>query len=186
MVVQSDKITWQASLDVARERARQEGKALLLDFRAAPSSAPSVVIDTVPYPDPRVASFIRQYFVAVRVALRSQLDVATCSEAGRGPVLVLGGGGGEVHYRVDGTLPPEEFVAQLGLGLGRYRLDRQEFAEAIGHFREVADRYTGTRAAAQALLWLCVAQYAQATDRSQLQPCCEEFTLQRGPSGTPV
>ena len=166
MLVQTDLVTWQASLGLARDRARKEGKALLLDFRAASPSAPSVVIDTVTYSDPRIVAFIRQHFVAVQVTLRSQREVETDSEASRGPVLVVGGGGGEVHYRVDGTLPPEEFVAQLELSLGRYRLDRGEFVEAIAHFREVADQHKCTRAAAQALLWLCVTQYAQSTGKA--------------------
>jgi len=171
---QSD-VCWEVSLDAARERANKEGKALLLDFRTASTAPAGAAIDIVTYPDPRVASFIRQHFVAVRMALRAEPEATTCFEASRGPVIVVGGGGGEVHYRVDGTLPPEEFVAQLGLGLGRHWLDRQEFAEAIGHFREVADRHKGTRAAAQALFWLCVVQFEQATGRPLLQPRCEEF-----------
>ena len=36
MAVQAEQIRWETSLQHARERAAREGKALLLDFSAAP------------------------------------------------------------------------------------------------------------------------------------------------------
>lgn len=36
MTAVAEKITWETSLPQAQERARREGKAVLLDFSAAP------------------------------------------------------------------------------------------------------------------------------------------------------
>ena len=36
MAAQGNGIVWEASLDQAKERARKEGKPILLDFSAAP------------------------------------------------------------------------------------------------------------------------------------------------------
>jgi outer membrane protein assembly factor BamD (BamD/ComL family) len=68
---------------------------------------------------------------------------------------------------VDGFVSPEDFVAQLGLGLGRYRFDRREYVAAIRHFEEVAGRHEGTPAAAQALFWLGFARFKQSTEPQQ-------------------
>lgn len=36
MAAQGNGFTWEASMEQAKERARKEGKALLIDFTAAP------------------------------------------------------------------------------------------------------------------------------------------------------
>ncbi len=36
MAIQGNGVAWEASLDKAKERARKEGKPLLVDFSAAP------------------------------------------------------------------------------------------------------------------------------------------------------
>jgi hypothetical protein len=36
MAVETERIAWEKSLDKARERAAKEGKAVLIDFSAAP------------------------------------------------------------------------------------------------------------------------------------------------------
>ncbi len=76
---------------------------------------------------------------------------------------------GKVRYRIEGYLPPEDFIAQLALGLGRTDLDRQQFDRAAHHFEEVTKRHRGTDAAAQALYWLGVARYKGSKDPGQLR-----------------
>lgn len=145
MAAQPDGVAWEESLEQARRRARAEGQALLLDFR------PRADADAAAYREPQAAAFIEQHFVPVKVFV-----------GGRPAVAAVGGGGDEAHYCVDVCLSPEEFVAQLGLGLGRYRFDRREFAEAARCFEEVVARRPGTPTAAQALFWLGVALYNQS------------------------
>jgi len=167
VVVQSNGIAWEASLDEARERAHREGKALLLDFRTAPPTPTSLAVDNVTYLNPRVVAFIRRHVVPVMVVSRANPAASSGDEGCRAPIVIVGDGEGGPHYRVEGFLSPVDFIAQLGLGLGRYRFDRHEYAEAIRHFEEVADRHEDTQAAAQALFWLGVARYKQSTEPSQ-------------------
>src|SRR5919199_3546311 len=110
-------------------------------------------MDTVTYPDPRVTSFVRQNFVPVKVSFPEKPDVAASYDVAWTPTVVVGDETGKGHYRVEGYLPPEDFIAQLALGLGRYEFDRQQFARAIHHFEEVAQRHRGSDAPAQALYW---------------------------------
>jgi tetratricopeptide (TPR) repeat protein len=127
-------------------------------------------MDTVTYPDPRVAAFIGQHFVPVRVMVKEKPDVAASYDVSWTPSVVLDDGSGKARYRTEGYLPPEDFVAQLALGLGRYELDRQQFDRAAHHFEEVNQRHRGTDAAAQALYWHGVARYKASKDPAQLRP----------------
>ena len=129
-----------------------------------------MAMDTVTYPDERVASFVRQHFIPAKVNVREQPDVAARHDVIWTPNVVIGDDSGKAAYRVEGYLPPEDFVAQLALGLGRYQLERQQYARAAHHFEEVARRHQGSDAAAQALYWLGVARYKESKDPGQLRP----------------
>ena len=128
-----------------------------------------MAMDTVTYPDARVASFVKQHFVPAKVMVREQPDVATAHGVIWTPYVVLADPAGKEFFRIEGYLPPEDFLAQLALGLGRYDLDRNRFPQAAHHFQEVARRHQGTDAAAQALYWLGVARYKQSKDPAQLR-----------------
>jgi tetratricopeptide (TPR) repeat protein len=132
-------------------------------------------MDTVTYPDRRVADYIKQHFVPFKVNVREKPDVAAAFDVVWTPNVVVADEAGKVHYRIEGYLPPEDFIAQLALGLGRYQFDRSQFAGAIHHFEEVTKRHAGTDAAAQALYWLGVASYKKSNDPGQLRPSWERL-----------
>ena len=134
-----------------------------------------MAMDTVTYPDERVASFVQQHFIPVRVMVKEKPEVAAAFDVVWTPNVVVGDESGKTHYRIEGYLPPEDFMAQLALGLGRYYLDRQDFARAVHHFEEVSRRHQGTDAGAQALYWLGVARYKQSKDPAQLRPSWEQL-----------
>lgn len=135
-----------------------------------------MAMDTVTYPDARVAGFIQQHFVPVKVMVKE--DAATAEQYGvtwTPNVIVADAEKGAVHYRVEGFLPAEDFIARLSLGAGRYWLDRGEQAKAIERFQEVAERHKGSDAAAEALYWLGVANYKQSKDPAQLRPSWQKL-----------
>jgi hypothetical protein len=132
-------------------------------------------MDTVTYPDERVASFVRQHFVPAKVMVREKPEVAASFDVIWTPNVVVADGAGKTTYRIEGYLPPEDFIAQLALGLGRYELEHQQFAKAAHHFEEVAKRHRGSDAAAQALYWLGVAQYKHSKDHAQLRPSWDKL-----------
>ena len=128
-----------------------------------------MAMDTVTYPDARVASFVKQHFVPAKVMVREQPDVAAAHGVIWTPNVVLADHAGKDHYRIEGYLPPEDFVAQLALALGRADLERNRFPQAAHHFQEVARRHKGTDSAAQALYWLGVARYKESKDPAQMR-----------------
>ena len=134
-----------------------------------------MAMDTVTYPDKRVASYIGQHFVPVKVHVKEKPDIATSYEVSWTPNVVVADEGGKARSRIEGYLPPEDFLAQLALGLGRYELDRQQFDKALHHFEEVSQRHKGSEAGAQALYWLGVAQYKQSKDPARLRPSWDKL-----------
>src|SRR5262245_5411562 len=127
-------------------------------------------MDTVTYPDPRVAQFIAGHFVPAKVRVKESPRLVEEYLVGWTPNVVVADDQGKVHYRVEGYLPPEEFLAHLSLGVGKYWLNRKQFDRARGRFDEVARRHARTDAGAEALYWLGVAQYKQSHDPAQLRP----------------
>src|SRR5207237_2709981 len=99
----------------------------VLDFSAAPDCRGCVAMDTATYPDERVAQFIADHFVPARVKVKQHPTVAEEYLVSWTPNVVIVDDAGKVHDRVEGYLPPEQFLARLALGLGKYWLHRKEF-----------------------------------------------------------
>jgi hypothetical protein len=133
-------------------------------------------MDTVTYPDPRVASFIVQDCVPVRIAVKENPALVDEYLVSWTPNVAIADDRGRVHYRVEGYLPPEDFVARLSLGTGKFLLNRKRFADAAARFEGVIGRHPGTPAAAEALYWLGVARYKESHDPAQLRPSWEKLT----------
>ncbi|HEY8504003.1 MAG TPA: thioredoxin fold domain-containing protein [Gemmataceae bacterium] len=126
-------------------------------------------MDTVTYPDPRVAQFVHQHFVPLKVNVKQEPRLAEEYFVSWTPSVLVADDKGKVHYRCEGYFPPEDFMAHLSLGLGRYWLDRQQFAPARERFEEVARRHAGSEAGAEARYWLGVVSYKESQDPAQLQ-----------------
>lgn len=131
------------------------------------------------YPDPRVARFIGENFVPVRVHVREQADEFQRLGQRYGvqwtpTILVLDPSGTERH-RIEGFLPAEDLLAQLELGLAHSAFARGEFAEAERRFRDVVERYPRSEAAAEALYWAGVSRYKATGDASALADTARQF-----------
>ncbi|HYT92460.1 MAG TPA: thioredoxin fold domain-containing protein [Gemmataceae bacterium] len=135
-------------------------------------------MDTVTYPDSRVAAFIAGHFIPARLRVKESPELVQEYLVGWTPNVVLTDDLGKVHYRVEGYLPPEDFLAYLSLGVGKYRLNRKHFDQAKERFDEVARRHAGTDVGAEALYWLGVAKYKQFHDSAQLRPSWQGLALE--------
>jgi len=175
MTALAEQIAWDPSLQHARERAAEEGKAVLLDFSAAPECRGCVAMDTVTYPDDRVAHFINGHFIPARLRVKENQQLVKDYLVSWTPNVVIADDEGKVHYRIEGYLPPEELVAHLSLGIGKFWLHRQQFALAGERFDEVARRHAGTEAGAEALYWLGVSRYLLGHDSAQLRSSWQEL-----------
>jgi tetratricopeptide (TPR) repeat protein len=127
-------------------------------------------MDTVTYPDHHVAHFIEEHFVPARVRTKDNPELLKEYFVAWTPNIVITDDQGKVHYRVEGFLQPQDFVAKLSLGAGRYHLNRQEYDQAAERFEKIAERHAGTDAAAEALYWLGVTNFKQSHDPTQLRP----------------
>ena len=132
-------------------------------------------MDTVTYPDARVAQFLVHHFLPVKVSVKENARLVEDYLVSWAPNIVILDEKGLVHYRLEGYLPPEDFVAYLSLGIGKYWLNRKQFAKAGERFQEVSERHAGTDVGAEALYWLGVARYKQARDPGQLRPSWQKL-----------
>jgi Thioredoxin-like domain len=157
-VAQAPAIGWLSSLEGAMQQSLEAGKPIFLDL-FSPACGGCQAMDTITYPEYGVQEFVRDHFTPVR------LDVHHAAEAVRRynqiwtpTLLVLNEEGVEVHRTV-GYLPPEEFRAELSLGLGKYHLVRGAMQNAIVHLRETVTHFPETWAAPEAQYWLGVSRF---------------------------
>jgi hypothetical protein len=126
-------------------------------------------MDTVTYPDPRVAEFIEHHFAPVRLPVKEHRDLVDEYLVSWTPNIVIADDRGRIHYRIEGYLPPAEFVARLSLAAGKWLFNRRQYVAAADRFKEVAGRHPRTEAAAEALYWLGPAAYKQSHDPADLR-----------------
>ena len=93
-------------------------------------------------------------------------------------------------YQVEGYLPPDDFIAHLSLGAGKFLLNREEFGRGGRPVRRGRPAARRTDAGAEALYWLAsVARYKTAHDPAQLRAGWDRLTrttaTASGPCATP-
>jgi Tetratricopeptide repeat len=131
------------------------------------------------YPDAQVATFLNENFVSVRVHVTHQAEefkrLGARYSAHWTPTILLLDTAGEERHRIEGFLPPREFVAQLTLGLAHSAFARRDFAEAERRFREVVEKHGSSDAAPEALYWAGVACYKETGDATALADTATQF-----------
>jgi hypothetical protein len=131
------------------------------------------------YTDPRVADFITDRFVPVRVHVKDQhADFQRLGEqfgAQWTPTILVLDDSGDERHRVEGFLPADDFLSQLKLGTARAAFERKDYAAAERSYREVEERFPQTDAAAEALYWAGVAKYRATNDASALNETARAF-----------
>ncbi len=131
-------------------------------------------------PDDRVARFVNDNFVPVKVHVREQREdfrrLGDRYGAHWTPTLVEIDPEGVPQHRIEGFLPAEELIAQLELGLAHAAFKRGDFAEAARRFQDVSDRFAATDSAPEATYWAGVSRYKDTDDGEELIRTAEEFT----------
>jgi hypothetical protein len=94
------------------------------------------------------------------------------------PTMIIADSDGTERYRFEGYLPPEDFVAQLAVGLGKAHFARGEWLEAEERFRGVLERHADSEIAPEALYWAGVSRYKATGDASALQETAKAFQSQ--------
>jgi TolA-binding protein len=132
------------------------------------------------YPDPRVADFITERFVPVRVHVKDQRDeyqrLAGQYSAQWTPTVLIIDQDGAEHHRIEGFLPAEDFLGQLTLGTARAAFKRGDYATAERSYGDVVERFPNTEAAPEALYWAGVAKYRATNDPAALKETARAFS----------
>ncbi len=124
------------------------------------------------YPEPRVASFITERFIPVRVHVRDQAPEFQRLGERYGAqwtptILELDSSGVEQH-RIEGFLEADDLIAQLALGLGKSAFKAKRWQEAERTLRTVVDRHPDSEAAPEAVYWAGVSRYQETHDPKTL------------------
>ena len=118
-------------------------------------------------------------FVPVRVHVRDQAEdfrrLGKRFGAEWTPTILMLDPSGEERHRIEGFLPADDFLAQLGLGLARIHFSAGRFQEAEDQYRTVRERHTGSDAAAEARYWEGVSTYKRTNDPSALADTARAF-----------
>ena len=131
------------------------------------------------YTDPRVIAYINEEFRPVRIHVREDADAwkKTGGELGvqwTPTILVLSPEGKEQH-RIEGFLPADDYLAQLGIGLAKAAFAGNDFAEAERRYRRVLETYPHSESAAEAMYWAGVSRYKASNDASALNETARLF-----------
>jgi len=135
------------------------------------------------YPNPRVADFVTGNFVPVKIHVKEQPAAFKRFGAQWTPTLMVLDPEGKEQYRFEGYLPPEDFLAQLELGLAKSAFAHEEFAQAERRYREIVRKYPTLEAAPEAVYWAGVAKYKATGDAAALRDTAREMS-QRYPASS--
>jgi hypothetical protein len=127
------------------------------------------------YPNARVNDFIRQRFVAVRIHVKEQPTMWKRFDVRWTPTVLVMGPDEREGRRVEGYLPADELLGQLGLGLGFLAVERKDWPTARTEFERVVREYPDTSAAPEAMYWAGVAKYSGSHDATALKELGKEF-----------
>lgn len=125
-----------------------------------------------------MAGLIRDNFVPVKIHVKENQAAFERFGAQWTPTIIIDDPEGTERYRFEGYLPPDEFMAQLELGLAKTAFAKNDFAKAEGLYREILQRFRASAAAPEALYWAGVSKYKATNDAAALKDTAEAFRTQ--------
>ena len=131
------------------------------------------------WPDPRVARFVEENFVAARVHVKDDAALFQKYSEKYGaqwtPTILELDSRGEERHRVEGVLPTDDLLPQLMLGRAQIAFGQEQWDDAERRFREIVDKFPDSDAAPEALYWAGVAPYKATHDPSSLAATAKAF-----------
>ncbi len=85
------------------------------------------------------------------------------------PTILILSPEGDVYHEWSGYLPPDLYLAQLYLGLGKAALKEDRYEEAGRLFDRVAEQHPDSDAAPEAMYWAAVARFKHSGKGVDLQ-----------------
>ena len=98
------------------------------------------------------------------------------------PTVVIASPKGVEQYRIEGYLPPDEFRAQLLMGLARVEFMSKHFDGAKELYSRIAQEHASSFVEPEALYWRAVADYNQSRSAEPLEQVAKELSKRFGGS----
>jgi hypothetical protein len=130
------------------------------------------------YPDERVAEFIRENFIPVKIHVKENPAGFERFGAQWTPTIIVADPRGTERYRFEGYLPADEFIAHLELGLAKIAFTNNDFGKAEHLNRDIVQRFPNSGAAPEALYWAGVSKYKGSHDAAALKDTAQAFRSQ--------
>jgi TolA-binding protein len=131
------------------------------------------------YTDPRVATFVMETFIPVRVHVKQQAEqfkqLGERYNAQWTPTILILDSLGNERHRIEGFLPADDFLGQLELGAAKAAFAEKRFTEAERRYRAIVDHHGRSDIAAEALYWAGVSRYKESGDASALKDTARAF-----------
>jgi len=134
------------------------------------------------YPEARVTDFVSKTFKPVRLHVKTHPEAMGRFGANWTPTVMILDRDGKEQYRIEGYLPPDDFLGQLELGAAHEAFKNGRFDEAETRFRGIVDSLPNTEAAAEAQYWAGVSKYKGSGDGSALKATADAFKQRYGDS----
>jgi tetratricopeptide (TPR) repeat protein len=131
-------------------------------------------MDAVTYPVDKVARFISENMVPLRVAYDAQPHAADFNIKWTPTLITLDSDGGE-HHRTLGFLSPEELIPSLILGMGKVEYDNGGFEEAVEKFDSLLADYPKSDSTAEALYLRGVSLFKKTHEPRHLKEAYERL-----------
>lgn len=113
-------------------------------------------MDTVTYPQEKVARLVNDHFVPVRIPRNESLEQTY--RVPWTPTVVILDAYGRERFREIGYLPPEDFLAHMNLALGRAAFEERDFSSAARFYQTIADQFVKSELVPEALYFLGLAR----------------------------
>lgn len=131
------------------------------------------------WPNERVVHLARENFLTARVHARDQAEDFKRFGAKYGaqwtPAILFLAPDGVERRRIEGSLPVEDFLAQMTLGLGHLAFHASRWGEAERAFESVIEQFGGSEAAPEAQYWAGVSRYKASGDPVALRDTATAF-----------
>ncbi len=125
---------------------------------------------------------MNEEFIPARIKVREHPDLMERFGANWTPTILILDPEGKERHRIEGFLPPDDFLGQLYLGLGHSAFSRGRFADADRMFERVLDQTPESDAAAEAQYWRGVSRYKATGDAAELTNTYRAFQQRYGDS----
>jgi len=128
------------------------------------------------YPESRVTSFVTEHFEPVRLHVKTHPEAMARFGANWTPTVMIVDPSGKEHYRIEGFLPTDDFLAQLKLGYAQALFKSGNFADAEKSFRDLVEEFpTNNEVAPEALYWAGVSNYKGTGNGAALGETAKAF-----------